>query len=250
MRKVWGERDSITRKVCGLSHDMLRKISWGGASVADQTKQCLACHSKSDKLAFWDMGKHKKNDVSCADCYKMHQGAAMVKPTAETCFTCHKDVKAQANKRSHHPIVEGKVSCADCHNPHGSLSPKMIKAENVNQLCFKCHADKRGPWVWEHQPVQENCLACHVPHGSVHNKLLTQKPPYLCRECHNKDGHSASYSDSTGFPGNPMPNPSPSASVNASIKVYGRGCINCHSRIHGSNAPTNGSNYGGATFTR
>jgi len=217
------------------------------ASVADQSKQCLSCHSKSEKLAFWDMGKHKKNDVTCADCHKMHKGAAMVKPTSETCFGCHKDVKSQANKRSHHPIIEGKVGCADCHNPHGSLSPKMIKAENVNQLCYKCHADKRGPWVWEHQPVQENCLTCHTPHGSVHNKLLVQKPPYLCRECHNKDGHAAGNGDSMGFPGNPPPM-TPSGGI-PSIKVYGRGCINCHSRIHGSNAPDH-SKYGGSTFTR
>ena len=35
-----------------------------------------------------------------------------------TCFQCHLEVKAKFDLPHHHPVLEGKVSCADCHNPH------------------------------------------------------------------------------------------------------------------------------------
>ncbi len=78
-------------------------------------------------------------------------------------------------------MVEGRITCSDCHNPHGSMGPSQIKADSVNQLCYKCHAEKRGPYMFEHPPVDENCTACHKPHGSVHEWLLVEKVPNLCQ---------------------------------------------------------------------
>ena len=217
-------------------------FSKGAKREASQlSQQCLSCHTKSEKLAFWDMGAHKKNDVTCASCHKMHQGGEAVKPTAEVCLTCHKDIKSQVNKRSHHPIIEGKVTCADCHNPHGSLNPKMLNAESTNQLCYKCHADKRGPFLWEHAPVEENCATCHAPHGSSHAKLLVEKVPNLCKNCHIQDGHGgAAYDGQLGFAGTQK------------AQFIAKGCVNCHSRIHGSNAPggTPGNFNSGQYFLR
>ena len=92
------------------------------------------------------------------------------------------------NKQSHHPIKEGKVACADCHNPHGELNDKMLKAGSINDLCYKCHAEKRGPYMNEHPPVEENCDNCHNPHGSNHERLLTQRVPSLCEQCHGNGG--------------------------------------------------------------
>ena len=96
-------------------------------------------------------------------------------------------------KPSHHPILEGKVKCSDCHNPHGALTPAMVKHESVNQQCFSCHADKRGPYMFGHPPVEENCLTCHTPHGSSHNKLLNEKVPNLCQDCHVQGRHPTAY---------------------------------------------------------
>jgi DmsE family decaheme c-type cytochrome len=199
----------------------------------EQSKQCLECHSASTALMNWDMGFHKKEDVSCAACHDIHSG----KPAkeADTCFGCHKDTRRDANKQSHHPIIEGKIKCSDCHNPHGTLAHGMIKDENINQLCYQCHADKRGPYIWEHPPVEENCLTCHNPHGSKTSKMLTERVPTLCQNCHDgSGGHNATPWDATaGFTG--------SQSLGNKEKVIARSCVNCHTNIHGSMAPTGGS---------
>lgn len=208
-------------------------VSLNGKNVPAATKEavCISCHASSKKLAFWDMGKHKKNDVACSSCHSMH-GKKISQ--VETCTGCHKDVKKDINRASHHPIVEGKVKCSDCHNPHGTLSHGMIQAENVNQLCYKCHPDKRGPWMWEHAPVEENCQTCHTAHGSKTAKLLLERVPNLCLDCHSgTSGHIASWMEGRyGFTGTGTPN----------VKAFARGCVNCHNAIHGSNHPDNPSN--------
>ena len=48
----------------------------------------------------------------------------------------------------------------------------MIKADSVNDLCYKCHAEKRGPYAFEHPPFPENCLNCHEIHGSNLSEFL------------------------------------------------------------------------------
>ena len=192
-------------------------------SPEEQSARCLACHATSSELMHWDMGAHKKNDVACVSCHKIHQTRNVV-DQPNVCFGCHRDIRSDANKQSHHPIVEGKVVCTDCHNTHGTLSHHMIRAENVNQLCYKCHADKRGPFIWEHPPVEENCAICHTPHGSRHATLLTEKIPNLCQDCHDWSFHPGTpYDADTYFTGS-----SPTA------RVVARGCLNCHNMIHGS----------------
>jgi len=205
-------------------------VSYGkhaNSAVKDQNKQCLECHGASKAMAFWASGKHKKEDVSCSACHDVHTANKPAVREPEVCFTCHKDIRSQANKFSHHPIIEGKIKCSDCHNPHGSLGHGMLRDENVNQLCYRCHADKRGPYVWEHPPVEENCMKCHAAHGTKTAKLLVEKQPQLCQNCHDWSNH----------PGTPY-------GANASFNTtsfgrggLGRGCTPCHGTIHGSNAP-------------
>ncbi len=192
-------------------------------SAEEQSQLCIGCHDTSANLAFWEMGAHQSNDVRCTDCHSIHTGKNAVRQP-ETCEGCHRSIKTQINKQSHHPIVEGKVKCSDCHNPHGTLAKSMLRAENTNQLCYTCHADKRGPFIWEHTPVEEDCSICHAPHGSRYDKLLTQRVPNLCHDCHaDRRHHDGPYDATTGFIGG-----------SASEYSVGRSCLNCHSRIHGS----------------
>ena len=162
---------------------------------------CLTCHENSTVLAMWDSGMHKKMDVACSDCHTVHgspkapagYGTTLAglgySPSWEyqVCGKCHLDIKARFNRRAHHPLVEGRITCSNCHQPHGNMNPSMIKAPSVNQLCYTCHAEKRGPYMFEHPPVDENCAACHTPHGSVHEWLLVEKVPNLCQNCHDPE---------------------------------------------------------------
>lgn len=195
-----------------------------GRSPDELNKQCLGCHADSSMLSFWDVGAHKRNDVTCISCHTIHTPRSSVDQLT-VCFTCHRSKRGQINKRSHHPIKEGKVKCSDCHNTHGTQSShSMIKAENVNQLCYQCHADKRGPFVYEHPPVAENCETCHAVHGSRHAKLLTEKVPNLCQDCHDWSRHPGTpYDAKTGFTG-----------TSPSNRFFSRSCLNCHGAIHGS----------------
>lgn len=219
------------------SKETIRTFGKASKQSADQQMQaCLSCHQSTPELAYWDMGYHKQNDVACNTCHGIHtpRAAAPLLKTRkefETCFSCHKDIRFQANRPNHHPIVEGKVKCSDCHNPHGALSHNMIRAENVNQLCYKCHGDKRGPFVWEHPPVEERCTICHTPHGSKNQKLTKGNIPNLCQDCHDWQRHPGTfYAGNNSFTG-----------TSPSSRFFARACLNCHNAIHGSNAPVDPS---------
>jgi len=212
-------------------------------TAAEKTAVCLACHAPNRQLAFWESGKHSLNDVTCSNCHSIHgrERNPTIAPfqttfrpnESEVCGTCHQDIRAQTLKPSHHPIVEGKIKCSDCHNPHGAISHVMLRNASVNDQCLSCHADKRGPFVFAHPPVEENCATCHNPHGSSHYKLLNEHAPNLCQDCHDAARHPGSiYGGGAAWK---LPDGSPNPSVNT--RFIARACVNCHNAIHGSNAP-------------
>ncbi len=209
----------------------------------ERAKRCLGCHEESKHLAFWNMSRHKSEGVACDDCHAVHSGGDknLKAKQPDLCYGCHRDIRSQANRQSHHPIREGKVSCTDCHDPHGSFGSKMVKADTVNELCYTCHAEKRGPFIWEHPPVEENCLNCHTAHGSNHSKLLTKKTPAICQSCHVMGQHPRTpYGSASTF--------SPPGGLSNPNRQVSRACLNCHSNIHGSNGPHGA--YRGKAFTR
>ena len=213
------------------------------STAAEKSGVCLTCHAGSRHLAFWESGRHATNEVSCSNCHNIHDrpGPVTVAPyttsfranEADICGKCHQQVRSATLKPSHHPIIENKMKCSDCHNPHGALSPVMLRHESVNAQCTSCHADKRGPFVFPHPPVEENCLSCHNPHGSVHYKLTTEHVPNLCQDCHDWSRHPGSFYQ--GQSGWLTPGGTPNASPNT--RLIARACVNCHNAVHGSNAP-------------
>jgi predicted CXXCH cytochrome family protein len=79
----------------------------------------------------------------------------------------------------------------------------------------------------EHPPVEENCLTCHTPHGSVHAKLLNERAPNLCQDCHDWSRHPGTYySGNQGW-----------SAATPNTRLVARACLNCHTNIHGNNAP-------------
>jgi len=202
--------------------------------AAERNQACLSCHEKDSKRHLWAGSKHESNDVACSSCHQIHTAHDKVRDKRtqpEVCYTCHKDQRAQEHKISHHPVGEGKIACSDCHNAHGSSGPKLLKKNTLNETCFTCHAEKRGPFLWEHQPVSEDCGNCHTPHGSNITPLLKSRAPFMCSECHNGPHNSKvpAAANSAGIQGG--------LSVPPSESYVGRGCLNCHSMVHGSNHP-------------
>lgn len=204
----------------------------GNTPIEKQNGQCLQCHKGGQRM-FWSGSMHQSNQVACTDCHNpMAKGSAtglLAKGSiTETCFSCHQQQRGEFNKRSHMPVTEGKMSCEDCHNPHGSATRPMLKADNLNQLCYTCHAEKRGPFTWEHAPVRENCMNCHAAHGSNNEKLLTVARPFLCQQCHTHVQHP---NDLISKGNTPAGNVTDARGSN-------RNCQNCHAQIHGSNSPS------------
>jgi DmsE family decaheme c-type cytochrome len=203
----------------------------------DQNKTCLSCHDKDQKRTHWEGSVHQVADVACTSCHEVHAAHDNVrdkKTQPDVCFACHKEQRSQIRKFSHHPIGEAKVACSDCHNPHGSAGPKLLNKNTVTETCYTCHAEKRGPFLWEHQPVTEDCTNCHTPHGSNITPLLKSRPPFMCDECHDGPHQSKSPAagNAAGIQGGLTGNP-----ANPSSTVTGRACMNCHSMVHGSNDP-------------
>jgi DmsE family decaheme c-type cytochrome len=120
------------------------------------------------------------------------------------------------------------MACSDCHNAHGSTSQASLNKPTLNQTCYSCHTDKRGPVLWEHAPVAEDCGLCHTPHGSPRQALLTKSTPLLCQECHSVSGHPSVARTGAALPGE--------GAVGAIFVVAGS-CANCHTQVHGSNHP-------------
>lgn len=202
----------------------------------DVNATCLTCHAKGSH-AEWQGSMHDARNLSCVTCHSIHAPKServqlKTVTVIETCATCHKTEAMKLKRSGHMPLREGKMDCTSCHNPHGSTNVRMLKAGNwITDACVSCHTEKRGPFLWEHAAGREACNTCHDPHGSNNDRMLVAKPPMLCQRCHIGTRHP-----STIYDGNSL--------AAKSNRLIGRGCVNCHQQIHGSNSP------GGYAFHR
>jgi DmsE family decaheme c-type cytochrome len=197
--------------------------------TADETNAtCTSCHSRGEH-ALWDGSQHESRGVACTTCHSVHnpvsaKGQLKKASQMEVCASCHRDKVSKVDRSGHMPVREGKLECSTCHNIHGSTNVKLLrKGDSVAETCTACHADKRGPFLWEHAPSREGCTTCHDPHGSPNDRMLVSKTPALCQRCHVATRHPSTIYDA--------------GLVATSVRVYARSCVTCHSAIHGSNHP-------------
>src|SRR5262245_47623039 len=222
------------------------------------SETCLACHAGREEHINFRRGEHWRNDIGCTDCHSPHaysdppvepksDGSSSLLPVGPfaahasdfvpermlkkhevlLCMACHNETKSQFNRPFQHKVLEGVMNCSDCHNPHGGFELKQARlATGADAACFKCHADKQGPFVFEHAPLKvEGCTACHDPHGSANPKLLKRSVvAQLCIECHSNIGT--------------LPGEDPSGATQVPHDLSNpryRNCTICHVKIHGSN---------------
>jgi DmsE family decaheme c-type cytochrome len=243
------EHIAVTSNLVGVVYKGPKK-----SPVAQRNATCLSCHA-SGLRTHWTGSQHETRGVACTDCHNIHASEQKVlsKATqAEVCFTCHKEQRAQTRRISTHPLAvtslasTAKMACADCHNPHGSTGPTLLIKNSVNETCYTCHAEKRGPFLWDHAPVVENCTNCHTPHGSSNAPLLKTRAPYLCQECHSGD-HAAQINSGANLAGGNVTTVNGTQQPGAAaprVQMGARACLNCHVLVHGSNHPA------GAKFQR
>src|SRR6202158_6071395 len=231
----------------GYSNESKDKIiSFRDRSPEEANGVCLSCHARDARIRNWMAGPHASNKVRCIDCHQTHNygGKAGTKTEAsfdvmapgratavqdlvpeskvimqprwqanDACLKCHQRQRGEMSLPYHHPLREGKMSCADCHDPHGGATGNNLRMANTNQLCLSCHSQYRGPFAYQHPPVTENCMTCHKAHGSPNTNLLSVSEPALCLQCHAGHHNGA---------GTPLPDR----------------CTNCHGSIHGTDTPT------------
>lgn len=229
---------------CSTCHD-----PHGNVRQETRTDLCLECHKDAPTMA-WHSSSHSLAGVACTDCHNPHPSTfvqrtvgiehtnvsrpkrmPMAVEEPDTCYKCHPKVYAENALPSHHPIKEGKMVCSDCHDGHGQ-SEGNLREPTLNQVCYRCHADKQGPFAYEHPPVTQDCGICHSPHGTVTNNLLHQPTTFLCLRCHS--GHRVGpTSGAHSFAG--LPDTGNNTEMQ---KAFFGDCSQCHSHVHGSDLPS------------
>ena len=191
-----------TWNVYAKSIEQLLPESMKGAELVG-TEACAACHDKQMKE--FNLSAHARIATteetegvaqSCEICHgpgSVHVDngggrGTMINPNKkpEICFTCHMDKKMEFRLPFHPPVLEGHMSCSDCHNLHGVDARPWTSTsmEDINGTCFNCHKDKQGPFPWEHEAVRDGCTTCHKVHGSINDKMLLDRGANLCLRCH------------------------------------------------------------------
>lgn len=226
-----------------------RTFNLSRRSPKEKAAICLACHEKDEKENLFHRSRHAGAGVTCYDCHDPHllkEGEGVAKPSGalesyfslpqrpaerdwlnnrllrqnqpQLCYSCHREIEAEFRLPVRHRVNEGLVKCTDCHNPHGRYDARELNGNGTEQVCYSCHVEKRGPFVYEHASVRvEGCNACHTPHGSINVHLLKRREErQLCLECHVAPQAIN------------VPHPKPNFRIDAE-------CTRCHIEIHGSN---------------
>lgn len=204
-------------------------------------RMCKACHR--DRVDSFEGTTHarisvkgmEKEGMGCGICHgpgslhmeNEYEPGLIINPSKnpEICFRCHLDKNAEFRLQYHHPVLEGKVSCNDCHDLHGTEArPWTITSfSDTNEVCFECHLEQRGPFVFEHEALRDGCTICHKVHGSVNDKLLIARDSNVCLQCHFQTQMESSSFAIGNF--------------NHTNRIQVGSCFSagCHTAVHGSN---------------
>lgn len=208
------------------SADPTKIFTFKNASAKDASERCLTCHALDTEHNNFARAAHMQNNVGCIQCHSPHHPKVaehlLREKQPQLCYGCHLETKQQFDRPFHHRVNEGLVQCNDCHNPHGGFMKRQLRSTAAQDaVCFKCHTEKQGPFVYEHPPVKtEGCISCHTPHGSSNPRLLNVSQVNMqCLQCH-------AFTVDPGAPATPT--------FHNQAQKY-QACTLCHTQIHGSN---------------
>jgi DmsE family decaheme c-type cytochrome len=206
--------------------DVTKIFTFKDASPKEIIARCMTCHAGGQQHMNALNSVHTENGVSCISCHSPHHAETkeflLTKSQPALCYGCHLSKKAEFAMPFHHRVDEGLIQCSDCHNPHGTVGPKQVRmASTQDAVCFKCHIDKQGPFVYEHAPIKtDGCQSCHMVHGGPNAHMLkVSNINLLCLQCHT----TSSFSSAPGAP-----------SFHNQASFF-QACTLCHDAIHGSN---------------
>jgi predicted CXXCH cytochrome family protein len=175
--------------------------------------RCVDCHSNYTRV--FPSSPHARIHVveaprgeatGCESCHgpgSLHvqagggRGRFIINPGREpqACLNCHLETHAQFQLPHHHPVLEHRMNCLQCHDPHGADIFKTSHRtafgaraatgfSRVNETCAECHREQAKPVIYEHEALREGCTICHNPHGAIADKMLVQRDNNLCLKCH------------------------------------------------------------------
>ncbi len=182
-----------------------------GDKIADL---CYTCHETLE-TKFREGTMHTPViSGDCNACHSSHgsdhRGFIKDQPAA-VCGTCHELNKELSDKHSGYSLAD--ANCGDCHNPHSSKKPKLLRENDhppfadktcdachsqnpdgtvqlvgdMNTMCGTCHdlVQTAGAMAVPHAPfVGGQCNDCHMVHSSDFPKLLRDDGNKLCLTCH------------------------------------------------------------------
>ena len=187
----------IGSKECEQCHDKLTGLRHGGPRAADRRGDQRAQRRVRilPRPVQPPLGVRRRNEASLQfhrrpppdqQLRRAVAGRAGPRARKRSASNAIPTCAASSDLPSHHPVPEGRLTCTACHSPHkGSIhigGGTSLLSEN--DICFRCHAAQRGPYVFEHEALREGCTTCHTAHGSVNAKLLNVRDANLCLKCH------------------------------------------------------------------
>jgi DmsE family decaheme c-type cytochrome len=219
-----------------------------GASFAGN-KACYECHTNITRIfptgphgRLYFEGAQMQDSTGCESCHgpgSKHiaagggRGQFIVNPGKDpaACFRCHLQTHAEFNLPQHHPVLENKMNCVQCHDPHGMDIRKPARGlamARLNETCAPCHREQSKPFVYEHEALREGCTICHNPHGSINAKMLIERDNNLCLKCHAQRPSTSPYVGQTRiFIGN--------EDHTERLRLGSCWSGGCHTAVHGSN---------------
>ncbi len=211
----------VAAGACTACHDPHESENQKLLVSSNMNDLCTSCHMAKGEMLTTKQHIHPPVKDSCTNCHDPHTAdhkfQLFADPKMDLCVTCHTDKKEWTDKVSskHGAIEERPEKCQECHDPHATDTPKMLKAASVREMCLSCHnqtlvtqedgykltnmakhleqnPDWHGPILWD------DCSACHNPHGSDNLRMLKKPFPdtfyskfdqdnYICFECHEPE---------------------------------------------------------------